>query len=140
MNTVQRSHRIAWLMVAGLMLFATAPVLASGMGQVAAAQVSEASYRHYLDDMLYTHAGDNRGFGPEHDLAQANIAALFASFGLTVTLEPVNYGGDVYYNVVGTKLGATLPDQEYIIGAHYDSVSNPGADDNASGVAAAWRR
>jgi hypothetical protein len=135
MNTVQRSHRIAWFLVAGLMLSATAPVLASGAGQIAAAQVSEASYRHYLDDMLYTHAGDNRGFGPEHDLAQANIAALFASFGLTVTLEPVNYGGDIYYNVVGTKLGATLPDQEYIIGSHYDSVNNPGADDNASGTA-----
>ena len=35
----------------------------------------------------------------------------------------------------GDEAGNDLPDQEYIVGAHYDSVSNPGADDNASGVA-----
>ena len=52
-----------------------------------------------------------------------------------MTLEPVSYGGDTYYNVVGTKPGVINPGQEYIIGAHYDSVNNPGADDNASGVA-----
>jgi Zn-dependent M28 family amino/carboxypeptidase len=42
--------------------------------------------------------------------------------------------------VVATKLGTLYPDQIYIIGAHYDSVSNPGADDNASGVALGSRR
>lgn len=121
-----------------LVLLFVAPVLpapASDMARVAAQRVSEDSYRYFLDDMLYTRAGDNRGFGPEHDPAQDNIAALFTSFGLTVTLEPVDYYGATYYNVVGTKLGTTYPEQEYIIGAHYDSVDNPGADDNASGVA-----
>jgi hypothetical protein len=104
------------------------------MGATAAARVNEDSYRYFLDDMLYTHIGDDRGFGPEHDLAQANIYDLMQSFGLTVALEPLTYNG-TYYNVVGTKLGTTYPDQEYIIGAHYDSLDNPGADDNASGVA-----
>ncbi|MHC4695395.1 MAG: M28 family metallopeptidase [Planctomycetota bacterium] len=107
------------------------------MARAAAKQVSEDSYRYFLDDMLYTHLGDDRGFGPEHDLAQANIAMLFADFGLTVTLEPVEFEEATDYNVVGTRLGTTYPDQEYIIGAHYDSAENPGADDNASGVALA---
>jgi hypothetical protein len=105
------------------------------MGRTAAARVNEDSYRHFMDDMLYTHYGDDRGFGPEHDLAQANIAMLFADFGLTVTLEPFEYEKATYYNVVGTRLGTTYPDQEYVIGAHYDSTDNAGADDNASGVA-----
>jgi hypothetical protein len=102
--------------------------------------VQEESYRHILDDMLYTHAGDDRSLGgPEHDLARDNIVMLFESFGLTVTLHPFMYRSDTYYNVVGAKVGTVYPDQEYIVGAHYDSFSYslpaPGADDNASGVA-----
>lgn len=110
-------------------------VAASDPGDRVSSLVSEASYRHYLDDMLYTHLGDNRGFGIEHDLAQANIVSILTSFGLEVTLEPVSYYGSTYYNVVGTQWGTLYPDQEYLIGAHYDSVNNPGADDNASGTA-----
>ncbi len=118
-----------------LILSLTLPTMASEDGQTAAARVSEASYRNFLDNVLYTHPGDNRGFGPEHDLAQAAIVDLFESYGLDVTLEPVPYQGSTYWNVVGTKLGTLTPDEEWIIGAHYDSVDNPGADDNASGVA-----
>lgn len=41
------------------------------------------------------------------------------------------------YNVVAEIKGAEFPDEVIIIGAHYDShMSTPGADDNASGVAA----
>ncbi|UCC32787.1 MAG: M28 family peptidase, partial [Phycisphaerales bacterium] len=128
-------RRVVVFLTAGLALAPALPALASPEGEVAAALVSEESYCHYLDDELYAHEGDNRGFGPEHDLAQANIISLFASFGLTVTLEPFDYYGATYHNVVGTHLGTATPDQEYVIGAHYDSVDNPGADDNASGVA-----
>lgn len=132
---MRRAHARARVLVAGLMLVPLGRAVASPMGLTAAARVSEISYRYFLDDMLYTHYGDNRGFGAEHDLAQANIVMLFESFGLTVTLEPFIYSGGTYYNVVGTKPGVTVPNIEYIIGAHYDSVNNPGADDNASGVA-----
>ncbi|MFA7081074.1 MAG: M28 family peptidase [Bacteroidales bacterium] len=51
------------------------------------------------------------------------------------------------YNVVGEKIGQYAPDTFLVIGAHYDAISfyqdktpnfdtTPGADDNASGVAA----
>ncbi|MHC5024636.1 MAG: M28 family peptidase [Planctomycetota bacterium] len=122
--------------LAGVAIFLLAGfAAASDQGQVAADEVSLLSYRDYLDSWLYTHVGDDRGFGPEHDLAQANIAFLFESYGLDVTLEPVYYSGSWYYNVVGTKVGSVFPFQEYVLGAHYDSVGNPGADDDASGVA-----
>ncbi len=110
-------------------------VSASDAGVAAVALVSEEAYRHVHADLLYTHNGDDRGFGPEHNLAQANIVQLLESYGLEVTLEPVIYFGQTYYNVVGTKSGEVYPDKEYIVGAHYDSVDNPGADDNASGTA-----
>ena len=97
--------------------------------------VSEATYTNYLRDSLYTHTGDNRGFGTQHDLAQANIYNAFQSYGLTTTLDPFQYNSSTYYNVVAVQLGTARPNDIYIVGAHYDSVNNPGADDNASGTA-----
>lgn len=115
---------------------------ASDEGMAAADQVSDATYRYFLGDafgvsgILYTHSGDDRGVGgAEHNLARDNIAAHFQSYGLTVTIEPFVYSSNTYHNVVGTKIGTVYPNAEYIVGAHYDSVSNPGADDDASGVA-----
>ncbi|UCC30414.1 MAG: M28 family peptidase [Phycisphaerales bacterium] len=141
MNGMQRARNILWFSPAILALAPGFSATASPEGEFAAALVSEQNYRHYLDDMLYTHDGDDRGFGPEHDLAQANIVSVLTSFGVTVELEPFLFDADydgtdeTYYNVVGTMTGTTYPGQGYVIGAHYDSVDNPGADDNASGVA-----
>ena len=99
-------------------------------------QVTVSSYTHIHQDLLYTHTGDNRGFGPEHDLARDNILDYFDDLGLDASLDPFTYNSSTYYNVVGVKEGLTNPDDIYIIGAHYDSVNNPGADDNGSGTAA----
>jgi hypothetical protein len=138
----QHPYRLAWFLPLWLLVVPVDAAGASVGGRVAAAWVREESYRHFLDDTLYTHAGDDRGiWGVEHDLARDNIASLLSSFGLTVTLHPFHCASDdscpadiEYYNVVGEKLGTTYPERVYIIGAHFDSVSNPGADDNASGV------
>jgi hypothetical protein len=123
-------------LAAGIAICAVAfSATASDLGMAAADQVSEISYIDFLDNWLYTHTGDGRGpSSPEHDLARDNIYALFSAYGLQVALEPFSWSG-THYNVVATQVGTTFPDQEFIIGAHYDSVSNPGADDNASGVA-----
>lgn len=99
-------------------------------------QISQTSYTDYLDNFLYTHDGDNRGIGgAEHDLARDSIYGEFASFGLATSLHEFSYSGGTYYNVIGVLPGRTRPDEVYIVGAHYDSMDNPGADDNASGVA-----
>ncbi len=109
---------------------------ASEEGHAAADQVSLASYQDFMENELFTHDGDNRGpSGPEHDLARDNIFALFSGYGLSVYYDTFSYGGGTYENVVAEQLGTVYPDAIYVIGAHYDSVSNPGADDNASGVA-----
>jgi hypothetical protein len=106
----------------------------------AAALVDPAQYIAVHSDQLYTHDGDDRYWAPEHDLARDNIQQLFEAYGLETTIEAFNYWGYWGYNVVGQHTGITRPDDIYIIGAHYDSISYdslaPGADDNASGVAA----
>ncbi len=93
------------------------------------------NYERLMEMALYTHLGDDRGFGPEHDLARDSIQAEFAASGLDVVLEPFDYLGDTYANVVATQVGATFPDEVIVVGAHFDSVDNPGADDNATGTA-----
>lgn len=96
--------------------------------------ISVVNYTNYLRDKMYTHYGDDRKYGPEHDLARNFIQAEMTSFGLDVSLHQFYYSGTPYYNVVGVHRGTVRPDEMYIIGGHYDSVGNPGADDNASGT------
>ena len=99
-------------------------------------QVSKESYTNYLRNDLYTHDGDDRCRGPEHDLAQQRIRELFESFGLETSLHPFELGETTYYNVVGVHRGISCPNEIYVLGAHYDSVEDcPGALDNGSGVA-----
>ncbi len=129
---------ISWWALFGFaaaMLVLTQSAAADDTTQAVVDQISVETYQHYLDDLLYTHPGDDRGWGPEHDLARANIFDTFESFGLDVQLDPFQYQSDTFYNVVATIPGSTTPQQQYIIGAHFDSVGNPGADDNGSGTA-----
>jgi hypothetical protein len=99
-------------------------------------QVSRESYTDYLRNDLYTHDGDERYFGPQHDLAQQRIMELFESFGLETSLYPFEFRETTYYNVVGMHRGISCPTEIYVLGAHYDSVEGaPGAMDNGSGVA-----
>jgi hypothetical protein len=132
-----KRNRAALLASAAVgLLVVSSPTIASDAGFAAAEQVDQESYIEFLDVWLYTHIGDSRGpNGPDLIPARDNIAMLMESYGLDVELEPFSYGSGTYHNVVGTKLGTVHPDQEFIIGSHYDSVSNPGADDNASGTA-----
>jgi hypothetical protein len=130
---------VFFLVVASSAFWVTAETLASLPGMAAANQVTVASYRSFLGGsmvpgILYTHTGSNRQWGPNHDLARNNIFDTFESYGLNPVLEPFDYSGTTYYNVVATKVGTTYPNDEYVIGAHFDSVNCPGADDNASGV------
>jgi Zn-dependent M28 family amino/carboxypeptidase len=83
--------------------------------------------------------------GPRHpratpqalDEAEAFIADQLSEAGLAVERQPFQLRGNTYHNVVATLPGSD-PDLPWLlVGAHFDTVSNsPGADDNASGIAA----
>lgn len=111
----------------------------------AVAQVSRDEYVAVHNDLLYTHDGDDRlFFENEHNLALLNIYDLLARYGLNPTIEPFTFYNYPAWNVYGELIGTTRPDEIYIIGAHYDTYASdnpevngsPGADDNATGVAA----
>ncbi|HUU94829.1 MAG TPA: M20/M25/M40 family metallo-hydrolase [Phycisphaerae bacterium] len=122
------------LVVSGLTLGGSV-ARASEIGQQIADQIDVGSYQYFLDELLYAHDGDNRDiFGAEHDPCRDNIFATFQGFGLDVELHEFELYGP-RYNVVATQLGRVYPDAQYVIGAHFDSAGNPGADDDASGVA-----
>ncbi|MEE9259184.1 MAG: M20/M25/M40 family metallo-hydrolase [Nitrospinaceae bacterium] len=65
------------------------------------------------------------------------IAKQFETLGLRVMEESVPFGGMESTNVLGLKEGLGNSGDLFILAAHYDTVENsPGADDNASAVAA----
>ncbi|MFO7660940.1 MAG: M20/M25/M40 family metallo-hydrolase [Candidatus Cloacimonadaceae bacterium] len=74
------------------------------------------------------------------------IRDQFIRYGIAnAQVEPFLQYGLMQYNVVATIPGSVAPDKYIIIGGHHDSITNnsdplvfaPGADDNASGAAAA---
>ena len=121
--------------VVGIVLAMASVALGINVSEIVT-KVEQVTYTHYLNDSLYTYTGNNRGLGgTQHDLARDNIQSLFVSFGLQTSLSPFTYGTATYNNVVGVLPGTDPTAGEYIVGAHYDSAYNPGADDNESGVA-----
>lgn len=100
----------------------------------------------YLDFLtsLPIHAGAQRGYDAHHQ-AQPDLLTtrarvlehLTTAFGADhVFKQPFVAGDYAGVNVLGVWPGqGPRRDQRYVVGAHYDSVQNAGADDNASGVA-----
>jgi len=61
----------------------------------------------------------------------------FQAAGLTVSIETYTTDGKPARNLIATIRGKSRPSEIVLVGAHYDSVwGSPGANDNASGVAA----
>jgi hypothetical protein len=84
-------------------------------------------------------------FANTRDSVASWIKYQFLRFGFTdVKLDSFQYQGTWQMNVVATITGNIYPEKIYVFGGHHDSYSSgdpmifaPGADDNASGTAAA---
>ncbi len=78
-----------------------------------------------------------------HDSCRAaaeHIKAEFESFGIDSVYFDDFALGEFSPNVVAVMLGVEHPEDVYVLGGHYDSITSnigfcPGADDNASGTA-----
>lgn len=75
---------------------------------------------------------------PDHlEKTAQYIYSQFKNMGLAVTQEVVEYEGTRSANILGQTPGDTCAEGLFVLAAHYDSVPDtPGADDNASAVAA----
>jgi Zn-dependent M28 family amino/carboxypeptidase len=82
--------------------------------------------------------GERNLFRPDKLVMAANyIGAMLNGAGYEVRRQPYEVGGRICENVEAEVRGNRRPDDIIVIGAHYDSVQgSPGANDNASGVAA----
>lgn len=73
--------------------------------------------------------------------ASAWLVDQFSTLGLPVETPVFQVGGTAANNVIATWTGTTRPDDWFVVGGHYDSISQspsvsaPGAEDNASGCA-----
>ena len=142
--------RWAWVPAIGLIITLAMVVHHTGGVGPAGAQQSTATPTpapaiapDAVADYIAAIEGPRHGLGTEAEKTKLGDVATYihnqlAGFGLTtVQDDPVTWRGETFPNVIGTLRGTGCPDVSFIIGAHYDTVnSSPGADDNASGVAA----
>lgn len=63
------------------------------------------------------------------------ITDRFNAYGYKVEFQEYTFFGKKVKNIIAVKTGSKFPEEIIIIGAHYDTYFNPGADDNASGIA-----
>lgn len=63
------------------------------------------------------------------------IAEKFTSFGYNVEFQEYKVYNELARNIITTKIGTQKEKEIIVVGAHYDTCSNPGADDNASSIA-----
>lgn len=105
------------------------PITCGGESGAAMARCVEQA--RYNDDLVFI--AQPRSLGTPHWMAVQDLCAeRFAAAGFDVERHEFSTG----VNVIGTKLGTSIPDRRVIIAAHYDGTPGcDGADDNATGVA-----
>lgn len=69
------------------------------------------------------------------DEAARYITEIFRSFGYNVEFQDYSVLNKKVKNIIATKIGMQKLEEIIIVGAHYDTCFNPGADDNGSAVA-----
>lgn len=85
---------------------------------------------------LSAEIGDRSVFRYEQlQQAQKYITSEFRSLGYRVELQEYKVYGKSVHNIIAVKKGTTNSEELIVVGAHYDTCFNPGADDNASGIA-----
>lgn len=100
------------------------------------ASILESLHRHVL--ALAGEIGERNLWRYDRlDTAARYIEGVFRSLGLAVSPQEYEVEGKAVRNIAVECPGVSLPEEIVIAGAHYDTVpGSPGANDNASGVAA----
>ena len=99
------------------------------------AEVREADLRRWVGAFAGLRHGQRE---PGALAARADLLVReLEGMGLEASREPVPYAGRTYHNILAEVRGQEAGLPSLLIGAHYDAAwGTPGADDNASGVAA----
>jgi hypothetical protein len=112
------------------------PLSAATVVERALASTLRKHVRHFSEEIGERHAGKPLNL----DRARAHVIAQFEAMGLHVDRHRFAVDGQWFENltaVIPASPGARIDDRVVLVGAHYDSApGTPGANDNASGVAA----
>ncbi len=92
-----------------------------------------------IEEHLQFLVGERNPFTePDHlEKTRLYIAKQFESFNLSVNQEAVDFENSRSFNIIGKLADTTSSQKPFVLAAHYDTKpETPGADDNASAVAA----
>ncbi len=97
---------------------------------------TQIALRRHVD--FLASAPRNRADNPEHEAATLDyIEQQLRGYGFAPQRFPVATADGEFSNIIVRIEGDTTPDEVVVLGAHWDTRGpTPGADDNASGVAA----
>lgn len=97
--------------------------------------LSEKLKRHVVK--LSNEIGDRSIFNYENlEKTAGYLEEEFLSYGYNIEFQKYIVSNRETRNIIAKKTGIKFPNEIILVGAHYDSCFNPGADDNASGIAA----
>ncbi len=103
-------------------------------------EVSSAEIEATITDLAAI--GTRYTFTDGDEAARDYLVDRFTDLGLVAELDPFDVSGTEANNILVVVPGTVTPETVFVFSAHYDSTSDdamnfaPGADDNASGVAA----
>ncbi len=129
------------ILTLGLSIVASAQTVSSLIDEVSTTNLDEI-LNEFSGEVTTTVGGNtvtilNRVSSSGNDLAADYLQEKLNSFS-NIDVESDQYSGGSLggRNILATQVGVTNPDDIYVICAHYDSVANYCADDNATGTAA----
>ena len=100
-------------------------------------QAMKADLRRHVEELAGRIGERNMYHLDALQAAARYVETQLQAAGLTVTRETYEVDSESAANLIATLPGRNRPDEIVVVGAHYDSVfGSPGANDNASGVAA----
>lgn len=124
---------LLWL---GLFFYLRNPILPVSSAKQRSISINELNLRQHVEYLAAI--TPSRNFQNSQSMLQAEdyIQNQFKSLGYKIKLQDVNSAKETYHNVI-VRYGNSNSKSLIVIGAHYDvhNIDNPGADDNASGIA-----
>lgn len=126
--------------IVGVLLFFMIPMPGTSFqGKVPPLDAVAMKLQQQLETHINQLASSQRNLQDQKHLTAAKnyIIDTLTQYGYQVDVQSYQIETDEFANLVVNITGQTKPNEILIIGAHYDSITDsPGANDNASGVAA----
>ena len=139
-NSGKRLGRLAILLALTLTLIWFLMIWMPGQsysGALGKLTPEEVSLGQTLERDITTLAKGARSNPESLEIAAQYIEKRFGEAGLTTQRQTYSIGDESYSNIIAEISGREHPEQIILVGAHYDTAyTTPGANDNASGVAA----